>query len=77
LPYLSRSACRRLTVAQRVRLIAQSLVLYSRWYDLPAFLPGLHDAFGFARSATRAARTRQSPTRPPSSARPPRDTRCI
>jgi hypothetical protein len=48
LPYLSRSACRRLTVAQRVRLIAQSLVLYSRWYDLPAFLPGLHDAFGFA-----------------------------
>ena len=49
LPYLSRSACRRLTVAQRVRLIAQSLVLYSRWYDLPAFLPGLHDAFGFAK----------------------------
>jgi len=48
LPYLSRSACRKLTVAQRVRLIAQSLVLYSRWYDLPAFLPGLHDAFGFA-----------------------------
>ena len=48
MPYLSRSACRKLTVAQRVRLIAQSLVLYSRWYDLPAFLPGLHDAFGFA-----------------------------
>ena len=50
LPYLSRSACRRLTVAQRVRLIAQSLVLYSRWYDLPAHLPGLHDAGGFASS---------------------------
>ena len=50
MPYLSRSACRRLTVAQRVRLIAQSLVLYSRWYDLPAHLPGLHDAGGFASS---------------------------
>ena len=49
MPYLSRSACRKLTVAQRVRLIAQSLVLYSRWYDLPAFRPGLHDAFGFAK----------------------------
>ena len=53
LPYLSRSACRDMTVAQRVRLIAQSLVLYSRWYDLPAHLPGLHDekAGGFAGNA--------------------------
>lgn len=55
MPYLSRSACRDMTVAQRVRLIAQSLVLYSRWYDLPAHLPGLHDekekAGGFAGNA--------------------------
>ena len=46
LPYLSRSACASLTVAQRTRLIAQSLILYSRWYNLPAHLPGLHPADG-------------------------------
>ena len=37
---MTRAECAALDVAGRARLIAQSLVLYSRWYDLPAFLPG-------------------------------------
>ena len=44
LPALSRSECAALDVAARVRLVAQSLVLYSRWYTLPPSLPGLAPA---------------------------------
>jgi hypothetical protein len=47
LPYMTQAQCASLTVADRARLIAQSLVLYSRWYELPAYLPGLHDDRGF------------------------------
>ena len=48
LPLMTRAECAALDVAGRARLIAQSLVLYSRWYDLPAFLPGvLEDGEGF------------------------------
>jgi hypothetical protein len=38
---LSREECAAMDVAARVRLVAQSLVLYSRWYELPTSLPGL------------------------------------
>lgn len=48
LPYMSQTECRNLTIEDRVKLIAQSLVLYSRWFEMPAYLPGLHDDGGFA-----------------------------
>ena len=57
LPLMTRAECAALDVAGRVRLIAQSLVLYSRWYDLPAFLPGvLEDGEGFEGGATLTAK---------------------
>ena len=40
-PFLTRAECRALDVAGRARMICQSLALYSRWFETPAFLPGL------------------------------------
>lgn len=38
---MTREECAAMDVAARVRLVAQSLVMYSRWYTLPPSLPGL------------------------------------
>ena len=40
---MTREQCTAMDVSARVRLVAQSLVLYSRWYELPPELPGLLD----------------------------------
>jgi hypothetical protein len=47
LPYMSQKECLVLSTADRVRLIAHALVLNSRWFDMPSYLPGLHDEHGF------------------------------
>ena len=39
LPNLTRDDARGLTLEGRLRLVAQSLLLYSQWYRLPASLP--------------------------------------
>lgn len=36
---LSREQARALTMADRLKLVAQGLLLYSRWYDMPQALP--------------------------------------